>query len=129
VTLSLKASKLAVDSAGTETKLPMQEWVEIGVFAAAKQGEEKGKLLYLQKHLIKAGQQALTVTVPSKPAQAAINPNDLLIDWNITDNYKKVQMAASLRRGWVRAGRASVGSRHFSTMVTKAKHSKYPRQQ
>ncbi|UOQ69415.1 M1 family metallopeptidase [Hymenobacter volaticus] len=93
VTLTLQARKLVVDSAGTETKLPMKEWVEIGVFAAAEEGKERGKLLYLQKHLIESGQQSLTVTVPDKPAQAAFDPNYLLVDWNLIDNSKEVQVA------------------------------------
>ncbi|MBG8555027.1 ABC transporter permease/M1 family aminopeptidase [Hymenobacter guriensis] len=97
VTLTVQASKLVVDSAGTETKQPMKEWVEIGVFAAAPESEEKGKLLYLQKHLITSGQQSLTVTVPGKPAQAAIDPNYLLIDWNTLDNDKAVKMTSQVQ--------------------------------
>lgn len=93
VTLSLNAHKLAVDSAGAETKLPVREWVEIGVFAPATAGQEVGKPLYLQKHQIKSGRQTVVLTVPAKPAKAAVDPRSLLIDWNLTDNYKAVQPA------------------------------------
>ncbi|MBF9221245.1 M1 family aminopeptidase [Hymenobacter ruricola] len=90
VTLGLQASKLVVDSVGTETQRPMTEWVEIGVFAPAA-GKETGKPLYLKKHLISTGQQTIVLTVPARPAKAGIDPRQLLIDWEATDNYKMVQ--------------------------------------
>ncbi|MBD2766317.1 ABC transporter permease [Hymenobacter sp. BT664] len=91
VSLTLRANKLAVDSAGTETKRPMKDWVEIGVFAPAEEGEQIGKPLYLQKHLIKSGKQTLLLTVPDKPAKVGFDPHQLLVDWNTIDNYKVVQ--------------------------------------
>jgi ABC-type transport system involved in multi-copper enzyme maturation permease subunit len=92
LTLTLQASKLVVDSAGTETKLPMKEWVEIGVFAPAEQGKETGKPLYLQKHLIKSGKQTIVLTVPNKPDKAGFDPRNLLIDWKAEDNTRVVQL-------------------------------------
>ena len=38
VTLDVRARKVVVDSAGVETEVPMDEWVEIGVFAPAEAG-------------------------------------------------------------------------------------------
>ncbi|WP_375437690.1 M1 family aminopeptidase [uncultured Hymenobacter sp.] len=90
VTLTLQARKLVVDSVGTETKLPMQEWVEIGVFAPAEKGKT-GKQLYQQKHLIKSGKQTIVLTVDNRPARAGVDPRNLLIDWNVADNYKAVK--------------------------------------
>ncbi|RTQ44906.1 hypothetical protein EJV47_27260 [Hymenobacter gummosus] len=93
VTIHLQARKLVVDSAGTETKRPLRDWVEIGVFAPAEADQRVGRPLYLQKHLIQSGQQTIRLTVPSQPARAGIDPRSLLIDWNLTDNYKAVQLA------------------------------------
>ncbi|MBA4850365.1 M1 family aminopeptidase [Emticicia sp. BO119] len=93
VTLNIAARKWAVDTAGTETKLPMNDWIEIGVFAPAEAGKETGKQLYLQKRLIKSGQQSITVTVPQKPARVGIDPNHLLIEWEIEDNSKEVKLS------------------------------------
>lgn len=92
VTLDLQASKLVVDSAGTETKLPMHDWVEIGVFALAEEGKEVGKQLYLQKHLIKSGKQTILLTVHNRPAKVGLDPHHLLIDWKAEDNYKVVKL-------------------------------------
>lgn len=92
LTISLQANKLVVDSIGIETKLPMKDWVEIGVFAPAEQGKEIGKQLYLQKHLIKSGKQTIVVILQDRPATVGFDPNYLLIDWNVKDNYKGVML-------------------------------------
>jgi aminopeptidase N len=91
VTLTLQAGKLVVDSVGTGTKLPMKDWVEVGVFGPAEEGKELGKPLYLQKHLIKSGKQTLVLTVPNRPAKVGFDPRYLLIDWNTTNNHKLVK--------------------------------------
>lgn len=92
LTLTLKAHKLVVDSAGTETKRPMKEWVEIGVFAPAKAGQEAGQQLYRQKHLIQSGQQTIVLKVPSRPAKVGVDPRQLLIDWQVEDNSQGVRV-------------------------------------
>ena len=50
------ARKVVVDEVGVETEMPMDDWVEVGVFG---EGEP-----YLQKHRIHTGPQKLTVIVP-----------------------------------------------------------------
>jgi ABC-type transport system involved in multi-copper enzyme maturation permease subunit len=92
VTLEVQARKFIVDSVGVETKVPMNDWIEIGVFGEAKEGEEFGKPLYLQKHFVNSGKQRITVTVPHKPAHVGIDPNHLLIDWELSDNIDDVKM-------------------------------------
>ncbi|RYU95623.1 M1 family aminopeptidase [Emticicia agri] len=91
VTINVQANKHVIDSIGKETKLPMKDWVEIGVFAQPEEGKETGRLLYLQKHYINSSEQTIIVTVSQKPARAAIDPNYLLIDWEINDNSIEVK--------------------------------------
>lgn len=91
VTINVHAQKLVVDSAGTETKLPMKDWVEIGVYAPAEEGKELGKRLYLQKHFINSGRQTIQITLQDKPAKVGFDPRNLLVDWNVIDNYKEVK--------------------------------------
>ncbi|MFD2244632.1 ABC transporter permease/M1 family aminopeptidase [Pontibacter ruber] len=91
VTLDVQARKFSIDSIGVETKLPMKDWIEVGVFAPAKDGEKLGKPLYLKKHLISATKQKITLTVPHKPASAGIDPNYLLIDWELGDNVVEAE--------------------------------------
>ena len=47
MTLDVRARKVVVDEAGVETEVPMDDLVEVGVFAAAE-GEGPGEALYLR---------------------------------------------------------------------------------
>jgi ABC-2 type transport system permease protein len=79
VTLEVDAAKLRSDSIGNDREVPMDDLVEIGVFAAPRPGEAEGRPLYLRKHRVRSGRQALVVTVPGRPAFAGIDPYDRLI--------------------------------------------------
>jgi hypothetical protein len=92
VTLEVQARKDVVDEMGKETHIPMNEWIEIGVYGEPEKGKELDKVLYLQKHRIRTGQQTITVTVATKPTRAGIDPNNLLIDLKMHDNSKKVKI-------------------------------------
>jgi hypothetical protein len=91
VTLDVQAHKVVADSAGKETELPMNEWVEIGIFAPAQPGEALGKPLYVQKHRVRSGRQTITVIVPNKPARGGIDPYSLL-DWEEGDNIEPIEL-------------------------------------
>jgi hypothetical protein len=92
VTLRVKARKLTVSPAGVETDVPMDEWVQVGVFAPTAAGAEFGETLYLRGHRIRTGTQAITVTVPRKPSDAGIDPYLLLIDLERFDNVEEVEI-------------------------------------
>jgi hypothetical protein len=86
-TLDVQARKVVVDEAGVETEVPMDDWIEVGVF---DEGEP-----YLQKHRIRSGKQTIAVTVPQKPARAGIDPRHLLTDFGDTDpNIKEVKIGS-----------------------------------
>jgi hypothetical protein len=92
VTLDVRARKVVADEAGVETVSPMDEWVEIGVFAPGGEGGELGQPMYVQKHRIRSGEQTITVTVPRKPARAGIDPRHLLIDVEPDDNIEEITL-------------------------------------
>ena len=90
VTLEVEAQKMEADSIGRAVQVPMDDFVEVGVFAAAEDGEELGEPLYLRKHRIHSGEQTITVTVPRAPARAGIDPYHRLIEWKREDNARDV---------------------------------------
>lgn len=92
VRLTLKARKVVVDPAGTETELTMNEWVEVGVFGQTGEGREFGEPLYFQKHLIRSGEQTINITVSKKPGDAGIDPYHLLIDTEPFNNVERVKI-------------------------------------
>jgi hypothetical protein len=69
--------------------LPIAEWIEIGLFAAAEPGERLGRTLYLEKHRVRSGSQTITVTVTEKPARGGIDPYSVL-DWEEGDNIEGI---------------------------------------
>jgi ABC-2 type transport system permease protein len=91
VTLDVRARKVVVDETGVETEMPVNDFVEIGVFAPTEDETKPGEPLYLQMHRLITGQQTITVTVPKKPARAGIDPNHLLMDQKMADDVKKVK--------------------------------------
>ena len=74
VTLDVVARKVRADSVGRETETPMDDLVEIGVFAPGT-GDGLGAPLYLQRHRIRSGRQTIRITVtrpltPKAPARS-----------------------------------------------------------
>ena len=90
VTLDLHAGKWIADGQGVETAAPLDEWVDIGVFARPEGGKESDeKVLYLQKHRITQAETTLELVVDELPFEAGIDPYNKLIDRNSGDNRKK----------------------------------------
>ncbi|MDO1449307.1 ABC transporter permease [Rhodocytophaga aerolata] len=91
VALDIESRKLVHDSTGVETEVPMDDWIEVGVFPPAKE-DEPGPPLYLQKHRIRSGKQTILLQVSEKPARAGIDPNQLLIDLDSDNNIRHVKI-------------------------------------
>jgi ABC-2 type transport system permease protein len=93
VTLEFTAKKIAYDSAGTITEVPMDEWIYVGLFGARKAGQDElSRALYYEKHRIRSGKQSITIKVSEKPIMAGIDPHHVL-DWEEKeddDNLKAV---------------------------------------
>ena len=54
VTVSAKARKLRADGKGVESQAPLDDWIDVGVFAAPTSGSSTPRALYLQKHHVTA---------------------------------------------------------------------------
>jgi hypothetical protein len=91
VTLDVRARKVRVDEAGVETEVPMDDWVEVGVFGPAEPGgDERSRPLHIHKHRVRSGAQRITVTVRGRPVLAVIDPRHLLTDRDMDDNLVQV---------------------------------------
>jgi ABC-type transport system involved in multi-copper enzyme maturation permease subunit len=90
VILDVRAKKMRADGSGRQSEVPMDDLVQIGVFAPGE-GGEPGEPLHLERHRIRSGQQTIRVTVPREPARAGIDPYRMLIDLERGDNLVRVQ--------------------------------------
>jgi ABC-2 type transport system permease protein len=89
VQLDVKARKFTVDQKGVETDIPMNDWIQIGVYEQPGKTKE-AQHLYLQQHRIRSGEQRIEMEVAGKPDAAGIDPNRLLMDVKGADNISKV---------------------------------------
>ncbi|MBL8973760.1 MAG: hypothetical protein JNK56_24435, partial [Myxococcales bacterium] len=90
VKLTLAARKLRADELGVETEIPLQDDIEVGIFAEPGPGETLGKPLYLQYHPITQAETTLELTVDERPVRAGIDPSNKLIDRNPDDNTRSL---------------------------------------
>jgi hypothetical protein len=77
VTLDVIGKKVRADSMGVETEVPMNEMVEIAVFA----GNDRP---YFERHRIRSGEQRLRLSVSRKPESVGVDPYNNLIQ-RVTD--------------------------------------------
>ena len=80
VALHVEAQKLEGNAAGKEKPVPMNDAIEVAVFAA------DGKPLHRAPHRIRSGAQTITVVVSGPPARAAVDPDHELLDRKPEDN-------------------------------------------
>ena len=68
----------------------MDDPVEIGVYGAGGDAT-RGVQLCRSMHRIKAGMHRISVLVDAKPVRAGIDPRNLLIDADPTDNMRELR--------------------------------------
>ena len=92
VTLRISARKLGADGKGAERVQPMEEAVDVGVFAAkpGAAGFAARDVLSFQRVTVRAGEQTVKVTVDRAPRFAGVDPYNKLIDRNAEDNTAAV---------------------------------------
>ncbi|MCC9166714.1 ABC transporter permease/M1 family aminopeptidase [Pontibacter harenae] len=91
VTFTVDAKKMYADSLGNESVAPLNDWIDVGVMARKKvEGKWQDKPLYLKKHKLKEGQNKFEFIVTEEPSKAGVDPYNILIDRNPTDNTKSM---------------------------------------
>jgi len=86
VDVNLENYKIKADSMGNETKVPINDWVDIGFY---KDSDEE-ELMYKERIYLSADTLSLSFVLDTIPAKAAIDPNRLLIERVSKDNVKVV---------------------------------------
>ncbi|MCJ8269059.1 MAG: ABC transporter permease, partial [Psychrosphaera sp.] len=84
VTLKGVVNKNRFTGIGESTTVDMNDLIDVVVF------DEKGEVIYLQKHRFEGGDFELTVTVDGKPAKAGVDSFHKLIDRVPDDNSVEV---------------------------------------
>jgi ABC-2 type transport system permease protein len=87
VTLTVQARKLKSDGNGVETPMPMNDFIDVGLFTGKKDHE---KVLSLKKEKFTAERQSFEILVDQMPTRAGIDPQNKLIDRDADDNTMDV---------------------------------------
>ncbi|WP_066630429.1 ABC transporter permease/M1 family aminopeptidase [Labilibacter marinus] len=88
VSMDVESYKIKADTIGNETKVDMNDWIDIGVFADSDEEE----LMFQKRVKINQPQMTFTFEVDTIPAKAAIDPRMLLIDRVYDDNTKSLSL-------------------------------------
>jgi ABC-2 type transport system permease protein len=92
VTINVETRKFKADAMGTETEVPVDDWIDIGAFAKPARGKKYGDTLYRQRMHITQRNSTFTFPTAELPEKAGIDPFALLIDRIPDDNIKKVAL-------------------------------------
>ncbi len=84
LTFLASCEKMRVDSTGEENNIPINDWIDVGVYAMDADGKEK--LIYLKKHKIEKKNNVFIISITEKPSRAGIDPLHKLIDRHSDDN-------------------------------------------
>lgn len=90
VKIKTAAEKVYSDSIGNEQKIPIKDWIDIGVFTEDTNG--KDSLIYVKRNYFGKKENEFEITVSAKPTKAGIDPMFKLIDRTTEDNLKKIEV-------------------------------------
>jgi aminopeptidase N len=96
LTLTVDAQKLYADGQGKETKAPLNEVIDIGVFKLKPDNKafDRSQVIGFERRQLRAGVQTITIITDSDPKFAGIDPYAKLIDRNTDDNVRAVERVA-----------------------------------
>jgi hypothetical protein len=87
VRLTVSGRKYRTDGEGNETEVPLDDWVDIGVFGVeTDETPEQGAVLFLEKRRVTATDTVFEVVVDAEPRRGGIDPFNKLIDRNPENN-------------------------------------------
>jgi ABC-2 type transport system permease protein len=94
VEVTVASRKLRATGEGEESEVPLEDWVEIGVFGPEGDGAPSlGKVLAVEERRLTGAEATFTVVVDEEPVKAGVDPFNKLIDRNPNDNLTPVEEA------------------------------------
>jgi aminopeptidase N len=91
VTLKVSSEKFRADTLGKETPIPVNDYIDIGVFAEPASKKNLGKALVYKRMKINKKENEFSFRIKEKPGQAGIDPYNYLVDRLPDDNVRRVE--------------------------------------
>lgn len=92
VDFTVSSAKFRADSLGRETKIKLNDRIEVAVLSKPAEGRKYGKKIWSQQIRLTNEKQQLSCIVKDIPFEAGIDPDNLLIDRVADDNLKKISL-------------------------------------
>ncbi|MDX1494818.1 MAG: M1 family aminopeptidase, partial [Longimicrobiales bacterium] len=89
VTLDFSSRKVRADSVGNETPVPMDDYIEVGVFGEEEPGNELGRPLSVFKIHVTSDTTRVEFAVDQRPERVGVDPYNKLIDRVPGDNVRE----------------------------------------
>jgi hypothetical protein len=87
IAMEVFSEKREADGLGREHLLPVDDWMDIGVFARDQRSSDADeRVLYLERHRINAQHTRLDLVVDAAPTEVGIDPYNKLLDRAADDN-------------------------------------------
>jgi ABC-2 type transport system permease protein len=90
VTIEVTARQFEADGRGKETEEPLDTWFDVALFAETGEPLEGVTPLYIEKHRLRSGKQALTVRTSKRPGIVALDPFHKRIERSAENNSLKI---------------------------------------
>jgi hypothetical protein len=92
VRIDYEAGKVEADGLGRQSPLPLDDWMQVGVFAREEgAAEHTERALYLQPQHITQPKGTIEIVVDAAPYEVGLDPYNKLIDRISDDNRKEVK--------------------------------------
>jgi hypothetical protein len=90
VTIKTSSEKFRPDSLGKETPMPINDYIDIGMFEKPKHSGGVGSPMLISRVKVNKKDNTYTFRLKHKPYQVGIDPYNYLIDRVPDDNLKSV---------------------------------------
>ena len=90
VVMQVSTRKLRADGLGVEVEIPVDDDIDVGVFAAPSPGEELGRPLSVRRQHFDAATSEVVIVVDEQPVRVGIDPYNKLIDRDPKDNTRAI---------------------------------------
>lgn len=90
VTLTTISEKFRADSLGVQTPVPLNDYIDIGIFARPANGLRLGEPLHYERVHITESENTFVRRVSAQPRDAGIDPYNYLIDRQPETNVRRV---------------------------------------
>lgn len=90
VTFSTFSEKFRADSLGVQIAVPLNDYIDIGVFERSANGLRLGEPLYYQRVHITKPENTFVIRVSALPRDVGIDPYNYLITRNPDTNVRRI---------------------------------------